>query len=221
MRTVRSRLPEGDTAHSMTSMLTRNVLCLGALIVLAAAASFGCGDGAPKSAQSSGQPITDPARVPSSTPIGQGAITFLYHSDGHVDASGGATTTVAPGGTQQASGSKTYTVASGDTCGAIVTRFGITLEELKRSNRLIDDTCSNLHAGDVLKIPGAAAATPAPSATPGATTGGGAKTYTVASGDTCEAIAKAKGVTAAALIAANGIAKDCQGLKIGQVLKIP
>lgn len=205
----------------MISMLKRNLLCLGVLLLFSAAASFACKSGPAKSDTNTGQPITDPARVPSSTPIGQGAVTFLYHSDGHVDASGGATTTVAPGGTQQASGSKTYTVASGDTCGAIVTQFGITLDDLRRSNRLIDDTCSNLHAGDILKIPGAAATTPAAGATPGGTTSSGAKTYTVASGDTCDAIAKAKGVTAAALIAANGIDANCQALKIGQVLKIP
>ena len=208
----------------MTAMVTRTSLSLGVLLLLAAMASLACGGGAAKNTTNGGQPITDPARVASSTPIGASGATFLYRADGHVDATGGATTTVAPGATTQASGSKTYTVASGDTCGAIVAKFGITLDELRRSNRLIDDTCSNLHAGDVLKIPGPAAtpaSTPGVGTTAAATSSASGKSYTVVSGDTCESIAKANGVTSAALIAANGIDSNCQGLKIGQTLKIP
>jgi LysM repeat protein len=208
----------------MTAMVTRTSIGLAVLLLIAAMASFACGGGAAKSGTNGGQPITDPARVPSSTPIGQSVATFLYRADGHVDATGGATTTVAPGATSQASGSKTYTVASGDTCGAIVKQFGITLDELRRSNRLIDDSCGNLHTGDVLKIPAPAAAagtTPGAGGTAAATSSASGKTYTVASGDTCEGIAKANGVTSAALIAANGIDANCQGLKPGQTLKIP
>jgi LysM repeat protein len=210
----------------MAAMVKRTALSLGVLLILAvAASSAACGGGSPATGSKAGQPITDPARVPSSTPIGTGGVLYQIRADGRVDASGGATTTVVAGATTLAANSKTYTVASGDTCGAIDAKFGITLDELKRSNRLIDDSCSNLHAGDVLKIPGAAAATttaaagttPGPTAKPGASGG----TYVVASGDTCDGIAKAKGVTVAALIAANGIDANCQGLKIGQTIKIP
>ena len=46
-------------------------------------------------------------------------------------------------------------------------------------------------------------------------------TYTVASGDTCGAIATAKGVSTGSLIILNNVLPDCTNLQIGQVLCLP
>ena len=190
--------------------------------MLLGALASACGGGTGSKDGGAGQRITDPARVPSSTPI-QNPVLYTIRNDGRVDSSGGPPTTVSPNGTQTASPAKTYVVKSGDTCGAIASQNGVTLDELKKANRTIDDGCTNIHAGDTLKIP-ATIATPAPGTV---TTGSNAtakpsgKTYTVAGGDSCSTIAASYGVPVAQLISLNGIDADCKNLKIGQVLKIP
>ena len=202
----------------MTAMAKRTFIAVVAVVAVVATMFAACGGSDADPNAGKGQRITDPARVPSSTPI-QNPVLYQIRSDGRVDSSGGPPITI-PTTATPASTTSTYTVVSGDTCGAITEKFKTTLDALRKANRTIDDSCSNLHAGDVLKIPSAApATTPAPGAT--AKPGGSGKTYTVASGDTCGSIAASFGVTSAALISANGIDADCKTLKIGQTLTIP
>ena len=129
----------------------------------------------------------------------------------------------------------TYVVKDGDNPSSIAEQFGISVEELMAANDIIDPT--DLHAGDELVIPGGAVlgeqATPRPSATapaepsptprpaqPAATPSSGQQTYTVQDGDYPESIAAQFGITADALMAANGIT-DATSLQVGQVLIIP
>lgn len=191
-------------------------------LALLGALTAACGGGSAEKDAGNGQRITDPARVPSSTPV-QNPVLYQIRNDGRVDSSGGPPATVSPNGTQTASPAKTYIVKAGDTCGAIASANGVTLDELKKANRTIDDGCTNIHAGDTLKIP-ATVATP----TSGTVTTSGnnttkpsGKSYTVASGDSCSSIAASYGVPVAQLISLNGIDSDCRNLKIGQVVKIP
>ena len=58
--------------------------------------------------------------------------------------------TVRPG---TSGGAGTYTVQAGDTCGAIAAAKGVTLEAFLAANSEINATCSNLDAGQVVKIP--------------------------------------------------------------------
>lgn len=209
----------------MTVMPRRLVLVTLALGVVLALLGAGCRGGSDSEKDAgTGERITDPARVPSSTPV-QNPILFQIKQDGNVSFSGGPTTTVAAG-TPQANGTgakSTYAVQAGDTCGAIASKFGITLDELRKANRTINSGCTNLHEGDVLRIPSAAptaaATAPASSGTP--KPGANGKTHTVADGQTCEGIAGGYGVKVSDLIAANNLDPDCRNLKIGQVLKIP
>jgi N-acetylmuramoyl-L-alanine amidase len=194
-------------------------------VVLVLGLSFGllaiaCGGGAGTSA-GNGQRITDPARVPSSTPI-VNPVLYTIRQDGQVSTSGGPSSTV-PANSTAPSAAKTVTVVSGDTCSAIAAKYGITLDELLKANRLIDAGCTNIHVGDPIKIP--APATPASTVSSGPIGGPtpkpSGKTYIVASGDTCSGIAQSYSVKVADLIAANGLDADCRTLKPGQTLKIP
>lgn len=126
--------------------------------------------------------------------------------------------------------STTYTVQENDSLSAIAAQFGVTVEAIMEANAITDPTA--LAVGQVLTIPGAGATpepvseTPAPtSAPPSATevpppTSTGGQTYTVQEGDIPETIAAQFGITADALMAANGIT-DPTSLQIGQVLTIP
>lgn len=212
----------------MTGMAHRGGLALLGLAALAASTLVACGGGGGDDG-GQGQRVTDPAKVPSSTPISQGAPQkYEIHQDGSLVISGGGPTvtgTVSAGGTPTGSGG-TYTVAAGDTCGEIATDHGITVAELIAANRAsINADCTNLHEGDQLKIPtkGAATATPRPTggaaATP--TPRAGSRTYTVEPGDTCADIAANQGVSADAIIALNNLDSGCTTLQPGQVLKIP
>jgi len=204
----------------MTSMVRRLsfvVLLLGFAFGLVAIA---CGGG--DKTAGTGQRITDPARVPSSTPI-LNPVLYTIRQDGQVSTSGGPSITVSPNSTAT-SAAKTYTVVSGDTCSAIAAKFGITLDELLKANRTIDAGCTNIHAGDPLKIP--AAATPASTVNSGPLGSGptpkpSGKSYVVNSGDTCSGIAQSFGVKVADLISINGLDADCRTLRPGQTLKIP
>lgn len=188
------------------------------LLVLASVILVACGgDDAPKD-DGKGKPITDPARVPSSTPV-QNPILYQIRGDA-VSTSGGPIGTVTSG-TQTPSPSKKYTVKSGDTCDAIARANGVRIEDLLRVNRTIDSGCSNLHEGDVLTIPSTTASpTAGPVLGTGPTPKPSGKTYTVVSGDSCDAIARSYGVKLQDLIALNKLDASCP-LQIGQVLKIP
>lgn len=196
------------------------------LSVAVAAVALACGGGKPADNASKGERIVDPALVPSSTPIQNPAL-YLLRADGHVETTGGVTSTIPASGTAPASAGGSYTVVANDTCGGIAAAHNVTVEEIKRLNRTIDAACGNLHEGDVIKIPGVAAATATPAnatTTAKKTTvpaGGGGKTYTIVSGDTCEGIATAHNVKVADLISLNHLDAACQGLKPDQVLQLP
>lgn len=211
----------------MTPM-ARTLLALGlGLAALSGLVAAACGGGSPEPA--SGERITDPARVPTATPM-QNPV--LYRIQGNqVSLQGGDPAALTPVASPTSAARKTYTVKSGDTCSAIAAAEGISLDALVRAN---PTACNNLHIGDTLIIP---APTPTPAAgsggltsnptvrptptVPRATgTAGSGKVYTVQPGDTCADIAASYGVTIAALIAANGLNQDCL-LRVGQEIRIP
>lgn len=111
-----------------------------------------------------------------------------------------------------------YTVRTGDTVSHIAQRAGVSVAAISRANALAD--ASRIRAGQVLSIPGAAAASPAPRAAASATTGTVRTTYAVAKGDTVSHIAARTGSSVAAIVAANHL--DGRAfIRIGQVLTIP
>lgn len=203
------------------------VLAGGLALGLAATA---CGGGNNPEEEGNGERITDPARVPSSTPVQNPT---LYKIQGNqVTLVGGDPSQLTPvAGNTPASG-KSYTVKSGDTCSQIASDHGITLDALVKANPTM---CDTLNVGDVMRIPAAAAtptqtsggltSNPTVRATATATPRGGANsgsgtTYTVRSGDTCADIAESYGVPIADIIALNGLSADCP-LQVGQEVKIP
>ena len=189
-----------------------SVLCLSLLTVLAACGGGGGDDGAGKGAR-----VTDPGKVPSSTPI-QNAT--LYHIQGDLVSTSGGNATPSAGSTA-IGGARNHTVVSGDTCGTIAAKYNTTTDELKRTNRIINEACSNLVIGDILRLPVAATPAPGTNATATARVGtGSGRQYVVKSGDTCGAIAASYAVTVANIISANGLDQNCT-LKVGQTVRIP
>jgi LysM repeat protein len=180
------------------------IACL--LILLVA-----CGGGEDPD-KSTAHRITDPAKVPTSTPIQNAALFQIRGEQVSTKGNPGSVTPVSGSGSPS---SRSYTVKSGDTCGAIAGQYGISTEDLLRANRTIDPGCTNLRVGDILRIP---SATPAPSGTRSPSSG---REYTVQAGDTCSDIAASFGVAVEALISHNNIDRECRDLKVGQVLKIP
>lgn len=189
------------------------IMTLVAGVLLAA-----CGGGGDPT-DGDGQRVTDPALVPSSTPM-QNPMTYKISGD-RIQI--GGTTIANTGGTATTSRSQ-YEVQSGDTCSAIAANLGVTLDALMKANRTIDANCSNLSAGQKLVVPGAATAT-----TTAGTTGNrtptpssNKKEYTVAAGDTCSGIAASLGVSIEQLRGANpSIDANCSNLQPGQKLKAP
>src|SRR5690348_16885363 len=94
-------------------------------------------------------------------------------------------------GLASSAGVGSYTVSPGDTLAGIAKRLGVSVDSLAKTNAIANPDL--VIAGDVLKVPGAAAPA-APAAT-----------YTVRSGDTLAGIADRMGVTSAALAEANAI----------------
>ncbi|WP_243738247.1 lytic transglycosylase [Cellulomonas shaoxiangyii] len=106
----------------------------------------------------------------------------------------------------------TYTVREGDTLSAIAKRTGTNVRALAAGNALADP--SRIRVGQVLRLVPATGAAPAPAAA--AASG----SYTVRTGDTVSAIARAHGTTVPAVVAANGL--DARGfIRAGQTLRIP
>ena len=201
----------------MARLVPLLLLAAGVVMVVLAAA---CGGG--DSAEKPGERVTDPARVPSSTPIQN---PMLYKIEGNeVTISGGASSQITPVGTPVSSSTE-YVIKGGDFCSSIAANFKISVEELQKANRQID--CNNLRIGDKLKIPSAAAPTPTRGSLTGNATvkpgsGGGGKTYTVQPGDTCGGIAAANGITVDAFLAANkNIDAACSNLSAGATVTIP
>ncbi len=200
-------------------LLRRFALILPLLALAGGLLAVACGGGGEE--EQPGERITDPARVPSSTPIQNPALYKILGNE--VTLQGGGSGQVTPFATNTPVTSQ-YEVKSGDFCSTIAATHNITLEQLLAANRNID--CNNLKIGDRLKIPSAtASSTPTRgplTSNPTTTGGGGRKTYTVKAGDTCDGIARANSVTLQAFLSANSsIDANCTNLKEGQVVNIP
>ena len=89
------------------------------------------------------------------------------------------------------------------------------------ANRTINQGCTNLRVGDVLRVPGATTGGSSPAAATSTPRPGSGKEYTVKAGDTCSGIAGSYGIAVADLIRVNGLDADCRTLQVGQVLKLP
>jgi murein DD-endopeptidase MepM/ murein hydrolase activator NlpD len=111
---------------------------------------------------------------------------------------------------------KVHTVQKGDTIYSIARSYNVDKDELMEYNGISDPT--KLQSGQRLKIPGADAVIPSPSA-PGAVPSQGLMHKTV-SGDTFYSLARKYGVTVDELLAANSLSKDYI-LKLGDMLRIP
>ena len=206
--------------HSMARMGTFRSVGLFGVALCCAAILFACGGGGAK--ETPGERVTDPARVPSSTPIQNPTLYKILGNE--VSISGGSSSAITPVAVNTPSSSD-YVIKSGDLCSTVAADHGITTAELQAANRNTD--CDRLRVGDKLKIPAKVVATPTrggtisgnPTARPGSSSGG---TYTVEVGDTCGAIAAANGVTLQAFLAANPVIDaECSNLDAGQVVKIP
>ena len=99
-----------------------------------------------------------------------------------------------------------YTVRKDDTISEIASRTGVSARSIAAANGLTDP--DRVIAGRTLTIPGTASAAPS--------TG----SYTVRSGDTVSHIAARTGVSARAIVDANGLA-DADRLQAGRTLSIP
>jgi len=115
-----------------------------------------------------------------------------------------------------------YTVQAGDSLGGIATRFGIGMVDLMNANRLEDPNA--IAVGRELIIPGAA---PVASGESGSTEGASAPidpsaalVHVVRSGESLSQIAQDYGVTAAAIVTANGISNP-NSVRVGTELTIP
>lgn len=98
----------------------------------------------------------------------------------------------------------TYTVKAGDTLWSIAKQLNVGVEELKKTNNLVNNT---IHVGMQLKIPGYV-----PPETSNVT-------YVVQSGDNLFSIAKIYNTTVEAVMKANDLTSI--NLHVGQTLKIP
>ncbi len=110
---------------------------------------------------------------------------------------------VIPSSSTPSSGSTTYTVKSGDTLYGIASKYGISVDDIKKANGLSSNL---LQIGQKLTIPGGTSSTTN-------------TTYTVQKGDNLYNIAQKYNVTVASIMNANNLNSTL--LQIGQVLKIP
>ena len=110
-------------------------------------------------------------------------------------------------------GSITYTVQKGDSLWSIASRYGISVNDLRKANNLSTDVLS---IGQVLIIPGSSNDEENGVITPPS---GPSTTYIVAKGDSLWSIANKFGVTIQDLRDANMLTTDV--LSVGQVLVIP
>lgn len=177
--------------------------------------SIACGGDADPGA-GTGQRVTDPAKVPTSTPLQNGV---LYQLRGSQIITQGGSTAV-PGASQPA-GPRTYTVLEGDTCSGIASKLNVSLQDLLTANRSINQGCTNLRVGDVLRLPSGAVGGATPVGATSTPRPGSTREYTVKSGDTCSGIAGSYSVALADLVRINGLDPECRTLQVGQVLKIP
>ena len=106
-----------------------------------------------------------------------------------------------------------YTVKSGDSMAKIAAKHGISVGALVRANPQVDDP-RLIFPGQKLEIPGQPVS---PSAPPTSFS----DQYRVRSGDTLSKIARAFGVSLAALVAANPQIRDPDRIKVGQIIHVP
>ncbi len=123
-----------------------------------------------------------------------------------------------------------HVVESGETCSSIALRYGVSLDQLVRANRLDPSFCL-IRVGDKLIIPRPTptpeptityppGVTPPPTSTPEPTpTLPPEITYVVQSGDTCGEIALKLGVPLSELIAQNKLDDTCI-IRVGQELRL-
>ena len=123
--------------------------------------------------------------------------------------------TPTPTPTKPSPTTKTYTVKSGDTLYVIARNYNTTVSKIAQANNI--KNINIIRVGQVLKIPGTVANTPAPKPAPKPTPT--IKTYTVKSGDSLYAIARKHNTTVAKLASVNNI-KNVNLIQVGQVLKI-
>lgn len=202
----------------MATVFTRTLAaaCLPALVLALLVAGCG-GDGAPESPQARAT-LTDPASVPTTIPEEDRA----PYRIGQGDVAAPGDPTPEPATPEPAAGSRTYTVQEGDTCGAVASAHGITLDALLAANPRINEDCTNLRVDEVVNIPAADPADASSGGGDGGGSGSGALTYVVVAGDTCAAIANDHAIPLQTLLVANGLDEEsCQTLQIGQELVIP
>jgi LysM repeat protein len=194
-------------------------LLLPAVLGVTCIALAACGGGGGDDGGLTNNPhLTDPASVPTSTPI-SGDQVFQIRDNGISAPTGGST--VPAGDNGNGSSSSGYTIVSGDTCGSIASSLGVSVPELISANPLINEGCTNLQPGQVLAVPGSTGSSGGSgSAIPTPTKAASGNTYVIGAGDTCFDIAANQGVTTDALIAANPDL-DCLALQPGQVVDIP
>lgn len=197
--------------RSLSSTLLASVAAFGLL-----AAACG-GGGTPEPAD--GARITDPALVPSSTPI-QNPVLYRIQGNQVTLVGEGTTAELTPVAGNTPTGRSNYTVEAGDTCFGIASANDITLDDFLNTNPNVD--CGNLQAGDVVLIPGGTntGSTPTSSTPQPTQSSGSGETYTVQAGETCSDIAASYGVSVSDIISLNGLDSDCS-LQEGQVVKIP
>jgi LysM repeat protein len=183
------------------------------LLALLAAALLLTSCGGNESGPSRGsQSLTNPGDVPTATPWATPP-PVVYVEGGPMPVAGGE---------------GSYTVQAGDIAYDIALKFGITVEELAAANNMSVEQIAELSVGQKLIIPRppsqqqpvttATAQASGPTATRTPSASGG--TYTVQEGDYPSSIAEKLGISAEALMQANGIT-DPASLKIGQELIIP
>jgi LysM repeat protein len=108
-----------------------------------------------------------------------------------------------------------HVVMKGDSFSTIAKKYGVTSRAIQEANPGVEPT--RLKIGQKLVIPARTAT--ATTATPANGASAAAKTYTVKSGDTLQAIARRNGVTVKELQAANNLTTT--RITVGQKLRIP
>lgn len=98
----------------------------------------------------------------------------------------------------------TYVIQPGDTLSGIAARFGTTVSELTRINKISDP--DRIYAGNTIRIP--------------EKTGSAIRTYTIQPGDTLSGIASRYGTTVAAIVKLNNI-QNPDRIYAGKTIRIP
>jgi LysM repeat protein len=113
---------------------------------------------------------------------------------------------------------RTHTIGRGETLSHIARRYGVTVGELEQANAGLD--ARRLRVGQSVRIPGVASASAPPTTATARPAASGARTHTIRSGDTLDAIARRYGTTVSALQRANpGL--NARRLVPGRTVRLP